>query len=139
MGTVGHHGKLESSYSPQRRGATFPPHGRPVLVESVPGMSRGFWVLPEWDGNVLGVVPFQFEPVTVSRLGNGRRDLGCDRFPDEGEGALIGCYRVHGEGPSGIGQEDGADPRNDQNRFGGGEGNLLEPVESVADDVDPQR
>ena len=92
-------------------------------------------MLPEWDGNVLRVVPFQFEPVTLSRLGNGRRDLGCDRFPDEGEGALIGCYRVHGEGPSGIGQEDRADPRNDQNRFGGGEGNLLEPVESVPDDV----
>ena len=92
-------------------------------------------MLPEWDKNVLRVVPFQFEAVTLSRLGNARRDLGCDRFPDEGEDALIGVYRVHGESPSGIGQEDGADPWNDQNRFGGGEGNLLEPVESVPDDV----
>ena len=29
MGTVGHHGKLKSSYYPQRRGATLPPRGRP--------------------------------------------------------------------------------------------------------------
>ena len=41
MGTVGHRGKLKSSYSPQRRGTTFPPHSRPVLVESVPGNSQG--------------------------------------------------------------------------------------------------
>jgi len=41
MGAVGHRGELESSFSPQRRGAMFPPHGRPVLVESMPGMSQG--------------------------------------------------------------------------------------------------
>ena len=82
-------------------------------------------MLTQWDGNMLWVVPLQFEAVASRRLGNGGSDLVGDAFSDEIECAFIGSYYVHGQRAVGVGDEHRPEPRNYHYRFRVGEGHFL--------------